>query len=50
VDEPAERVVAGARDHRCPPSVPGGGDRDVRRATTEELAECRHVFEADPDL
>ena len=41
VDEAAERVVAGAGDHRGAAAVPGGGDGDVGRAAAEELAERR---------
>src|SRR6201999_2977046 len=45
-----ERIVAGARDHRGAPTVPGRGHGPVRRAAAEEPAERRSVLETDADL
>ena len=45
VDEPAERVVAGAGDHRRAPPVPRGRDGHVGRAAAEPFAEGLDVLE-----
>ncbi len=49
-DEPAERVVARAGDDGRTTPVSCCGDRDVRRAAAEVLAERLDVFEPDPAL
>jgi hypothetical protein len=50
VDEAPEGVVARAGDDSRAVTETRGGDRDVRRAAAEELAERRDVLEADADL
>ena len=50
VEVGAEGVVAGAGDHRRPPSEAGRGHRDVARRAAEELAEGRDLRQRDAGL
>src|SRR5690242_5339985 len=50
MQEPAERVVAGAGDDGSAPPVPGRCDRDVGGAAAQVLAEALHLVESHADL
>src|SRR6185437_14729846 len=50
MQEPAERVVAGAGDDGGAPPVPGRRDRDVGGAAAQVLAEALHLVESHADL